>query len=316
MSQERQIEKYQYAASDTEKKIKEAGFPKDMKGMRFFDIGANEGAFCEMAFKRGAAWATGVERNEKWVNIALKDRDVSLCQQDWNEPWVDEGKTHYDLIIWFAASHYEQAPRRIFDRIEKALSPGGMFIWEGGIADGHTKTFSRLSRPDAPDRYPTIPMLEDLLSGFSFRRHGPSTSLPNQGNRVFYHCWKKKPKVVIIKGETRDGKTEMARAFEDAVVLGFDRYISELERAARHGGTTPLIQAIAGYDMPVIGTQKRLESYLRERELILDLVKDYTWPVTQDHDVYILEGGMLRLIKREIKEHLGKDFRVWDMESL
>lgn len=114
-----------------------------VKAKKIIDIGCNEGYFCFKLAELGAKNVIGIDKNNKWIDLAYKRNtydNVKFVHSD-----IQYLKTlnneSFDIIIILSAMHYmcdpidrdENQIPTIINEIIRILKPGGMFVFEGGV---------------------------------------------------------------------------------------------------------------------------------------------------------------------------------------
>jgi SAM-dependent methyltransferase len=115
--------------SYTENKLAKLALP-DLRGKRFLDLGCNMGFYCRHALAHGATRVVGVDSDAKVIEAARKvSADIELFDGGWDH--FPDGE--FDVIVCLSAIHYARDPVQLVQQIRTHLSPGGLFVLEGGL---------------------------------------------------------------------------------------------------------------------------------------------------------------------------------------
>lgn len=128
-----------------------------IKDQKVIDIGCNEGYFCFKLAELGAKSVIGIDKNDKWVNLANKRNtydNVEFINGDieYLKTLDDES---CDIILILSAMHYmcnpidrdEDEIPTIINEVVRLLKAGGIFIFEGGVCkENIQEPFLKLKR--------------------------------------------------------------------------------------------------------------------------------------------------------------------------
>jgi SAM-dependent methyltransferase len=197
--------------SNSQRKLQRLQIPLDLSGKAVLDVGCNEGFFCNVAAERGARKVVGIDFVKGNIDVAcrLYSRDhVTFIHQTWSS--LPEGP--FDLVIWSSAMHYELDPKSVFKDIYNKLTPDGLMILECGVINQPSKEMVPVPRQADTRWYPTMPFLrEEILDGFVVRQVAqPEIAFGDLVPRSVFHCSKRMPIVLLISGDSKDGKTTLA----------------------------------------------------------------------------------------------------------
>ena len=218
--------------TDSAHKLSRLKIPDDLKGKRVLDIGCNEGYFCNVALMRDASSVTGVDADARALDAAAdrySDERLNFVNSDWHS--LPEGQ--YDVILWTSAMHYELDPLKVLRNVHSRLAPGGFFILECGLLDIPRKEMVYSIRNDGGHWYPTAPLLDDMLerAGFKHRivSHAEHIGVDPVPRTVF-HCTRARPDVLIVRGRSGSGKTNLAKSIEHSAtkVISLDYFVSRI----------------------------------------------------------------------------------------
>jgi SAM-dependent methyltransferase len=221
--------------TDSSYKLTRLKMPADLTGKAILDIGCNEGFFCNQALKRGAEKVVGIDMDERFLAEARQrysDPRLTYIHQGWNT--LPEGP--FDLILWTSAMHYELDPQKILSSIADILAPTGTLILECGVQIAPRKEMVYSLRHDGGLWYPTLPLIENMLTkaGFSFRMVSHAELVGTDPiPRVVFHCTRRLPTVMLVGGTTGTGKSDLASQLYSSAtkVISLDHFISRIWQA-------------------------------------------------------------------------------------
>jgi len=222
--------------SDSQKRLERLLLPQDLTGKRVLDIGCNEGFFCSEAVKRGAASVIGIDGHRPFLDIAeskYRDPKIKFLHQRWDK--LPEGE--FDLVLWTSAMHYEINPAGVLQQISQILAPDGLFILECGVLEWSSKEMVLIVRHDHSLWYPTWPLLATMLSDFGVRWVAkPEITVGDSVPRTVLHCTPRKPIIMLIRGDTRKGKTFLAACISQSAtrVVSCDAVVSRIANGKYH----------------------------------------------------------------------------------
>jgi SAM-dependent methyltransferase len=221
--------------SDSALKLDRLGYPVDLNGQSFLDIGCNEGFFCGVALKRGAKRVVGIDFEANALEFAKANYPGGEYIRS---TWKTLPPGPFDLVQWSSAMHYELDPASVFEQIYQRLSPDGLLILECGAFDRSAKEMIQVQRHSDTLWYPTLRLLtEEFLKDFAVRCM--SYGVIAEGDpvpRYVFHCRKRMPTVLLIKGASKSGKGALSDCLSPAAtkVLQLDMYLSRIASAKYH----------------------------------------------------------------------------------
>lgn len=300
--------------TDSSYKLTRLKFPDSLSGKSVLDIGCNEGFFCNQALKRDAARVVGIDMDERFLNRArnfYSDPRLTFVHQGWTS--LPEGQ--FDLMLWTSAMHYELDPQKILNVIVQHLSVSGTFILECGVQMSPRKEMVYSMRHDGGLWYPTLPLIEDMLSkaGFSYRMvSGAELVGTDPIPRVVFHCKRKVPSVMMITGTSGDGKTGLAGQLYDAAtkVISLDHFISRI--AQSKWAHQPVEKFITETLDPASlgGTYDGIDEHGHTEAYIHLLCKG----IAANDELVVVEGYMTDKQRELMVEKLKTRARVWNVE--
>lgn len=304
----------QPGGSASEKKLLNLKLP-NMRGLRFLDLGCNEGFFCLHAKQNGAARVIGIDANERILSLARErakamGQDIDYFKSD----FLSAPEGPHDVILLSSALHYAANPIAVLDRISELLSPNGTFVLECGVVFAPGATVTRALRGPDERFFPTYDLLtKTWLRRFSFRYIGRSVDQPGDPiQRHVFHCKALKPTVILITGESGRGKSSLARGISDgAVVISTDKVFAPA-RVNTHK-TSPYQKL---YDDAVAATGGIGQGWLQVRENA-ELIKFFVETLSQaimlnkDAGTIVVEGFILSDLIEPLKKRLGNGYYYW-----
>lgn len=162
----------------------------DVAGTIALDVGCNEGYFSGRLASSGAAFVFGFDADDDVIAVARQRfTDVRFAVLDWDRPWqgVVPRLGSYDLALLVSALHYSQAPDTLIAKIRTALVPGGLLVFEGGVAEGAEDRVRVVREHDVTWHF-THAGLERLFADWRIERVTPSvTQATDPIPRFVYH---------------------------------------------------------------------------------------------------------------------------------
>lgn len=218
--------------TDSSYKLTRLKMPANLTGKTVLDIGCNEGFFCNQALQRNAEKVIGIDKDTRFLTEAKErysDPRITYVNQGWDT--LPEGL--FDLILWTSAMHYELDPQKVLCNIADSLSPAGTFILECGVYTSPRKEMLYSLRHDGGLWYPTLPLIEDMLTkaGLSYRMVSQAEVVGTDPiPRVVFHCTRKVPTVMVMAGTTRTGKTSLASLLFPVAtkVISLDQFVARI----------------------------------------------------------------------------------------
>lgn len=202
--------------SHTLDKLKALHMPV-LEGRSFLDVGCNEGFFCGFARFSGATRVVGIDHSAEFVRRAQsRFPDCEFHARDWNG--LPEGT--FDVILLASALHYADDQGALIDRLVEKLSPDGVLVLELGIVRSDKAEWVTVVRGIDERQFPTMPLLNELLRGKSWKWMGPSVRQAGDPvPRHVVHVSRRRPVAYLLMQPPASGKTSIARhLFEPAGV--------------------------------------------------------------------------------------------------
>jgi SAM-dependent methyltransferase len=176
-------------------------------GKRCLDLGCDEGYFCRMLRQSGARYCLGIDHSEASLDAARRragDGERDMQQYYWADiaaylalgPPPDE----FDLVVLASTYHYLRGlsdplpviSDPVLDSIVDYLTPGGLLVWEGGVADTDDPGWLAVRRLRDTVIHPTRFTFEQLLAVSFDRWRCVGRSVQQTGDpisRWVYHAW-------------------------------------------------------------------------------------------------------------------------------
>lgn len=305
----------QRGVSNSKRKLERLHVPADLTGMRVLDISCNEGFFCAEFARRGAREVIGIDRNKPALDFAREyygDLPITFLQRSWDE--LPEGP--FDLILWSSAIHYEPEPGKVLKKIENLLSPEGLFILECGVTGTSRKEMEIVPRKNDSLLFPTmLYLMDELLSPFSTRRKTQGELTEGDPTlRYVFHCKKKLPTVILLRGPHNDGKTYLSNMLTPSASksVSLDLFISRLGRPGFHHSE---IERYLQEKMP----SRDLSSVYRGIDvagLTTDYARQLRRLINTTDNLVVIEGYMTDPQVKALASELNGHAFVWDASRL
>ncbi len=297
--------------TDSSYKLSRLKMPDDLTGKAVLDIGCNEGFFCNQALKRNAGKVVGIDMDERFLGRAKEfyaDPRLTYIHQGWNT--LPEGP--FDLILWTSAMHYELDPQKILANIASKLTPGGTFILECGVQIAPRKEMLYSLRHDGGLWYPTLPLIEEMLTkaGFSYRIVSQAELVGTDPiPRVVFHCKRKIPTVMVVAGATGVGKTHLASLLYPAAtkVISLDHFVARIWNSK--WVHTPLEKFIKEKTDPA--SLDHTYDGIDANNLTEDYINLLAKGVASTDELVVIEGYMTDAQHQILKEKLSSRAHVW-----
>ena len=199
------------STSNSRRKLERICLPANLYGKAVLDLGCNEGFFCAEAVRRGATRVIGLDNSFDAINIA-RDKYAALNIEFTVGSWTKLPQEKFDIVLWLSAMHYEFDPAAILRSISECLHPNGMLILECGVFDAVEPQFVPVLRPKDVAWYPTLGLVPHLLADFGFRQiSAPELTPGDPVPRIVYHCVRRQPTVILLRGKSNVGKSSLTR---------------------------------------------------------------------------------------------------------
>lgn len=297
--------------TDSSHKLGRLKLPGSLTGKSVLDIGCNEGFFCNQALQRDAEKVVGIDMDEKFLSEARErysDPRATYLHRSWHD--LPEGM--FDLILWTSAMHYELDPQKILNDIAGTLSPAGTFILECGVHQSARKEMLYSLRHDGGLWYPTLPLIQDMLTraGFSYRLVSQAELVGTDPiPRVVFHCRRRIPTVMVLTGQSSAGKSDLASQLYPVAtkVISLDHFVARIWNAKwQH---TPLEKFIKENLDPnsLGGTYDGIDANDLTDAYITLLCKG----VAATDELVVIEGYMTELQRDLLVARLSSRARVW-----
>jgi len=297
--------------TDSSYKLTRLKVPDNLTGKSVLDIGCNEGFFSNQVLQRDAAKVVGIDMDEKFLSQAKErynDPRATYLLQGWNN--LPDGM--FDLILWTSAMHYELDPQKILTDIASHLSPDGTFILECGVQIAPRKEMLYSLRHDGGLWYPTLPLVENMLTraGFSYRMVSQAELVGTDPiPRVVFHCARRVPTVMVVAGTTGAGKSDLASQLYPSAtkVISLDHFVARIWNAK--WVHTPLEKFIKEKTDPnsLGGTYEGIDTNDLTEAYITLLCKG----VAATDELVVIEGYMTDPQRELLVAKLGTRARVW-----
>lgn len=178
-------------------------------GLRFLDIGCNEGFFCGYAKFAGAAEVVGLDASALYIERARQRfAGVQFLQQSWDV--LPPGP--FDVILLASALHYARDQADLINRAIAALTPGGTLVLELGVAPGEQNAWVEVERGADRRLFATWAKLTEILGPHAWKLI--SESVAQKGDpvpRYTLHINRRRPVAYLAMQPPGFGKTTICR---------------------------------------------------------------------------------------------------------
>lgn len=213
-------------ASRTMDKLTALKLP-DLDGLRFLDVGCNEGFFCGFAKFQSAKRVVGIDQSRGFIDRARsRFPDCEFYQQTWDD--LPEGE--FDVILLASALHYADDQAALVNRLVERLSANGVLVLELGIVSKKENEWVKVNRGIDQRYFPTMAKLTEVLAPYAWKWMGPSVSQSGDPvARHVVHISRRRPVAYLLLQPPGYGKSTIsARLFSPAgvPVVSGDQQIS------------------------------------------------------------------------------------------
>ena len=301
--------------TDSNHKLNRLKLPDNLSNKTVLDIGCNEGFFCNVALQRGATKVVGIDMDERFLDDARKryaNDQITFLKQGWNK--LPEGP--FDIILWTSAMHYELDPARILRNICAAVSPDGLFVLECGVHQIPRKEMVYSIRHDGGLWYPTLPFLENALSnaGLAYRIVSQAELVGTDPvPRVVCHCHVRRPTVLLVRGPTQSGKSNIAEMVKESAtkIIALDYFVARIAAAKwSHSDLENFIKQNVNPD-----DLGKLYNSIDQAGLTDAYAALVTKGVAPSDKLVIIEGFMTEPQAQAFTKCLKRLARVWEVDS-
>lgn len=102
----------------------------ELRGKRVLDLGCGYGWHCKYAADQGAAEVLGIDMSPKMLEEALRrNRDDRLRYRVCGVEEYEYPKETWDVVLSNLALHYVADLEKIFRKVYRTLTPGGVFLF-------------------------------------------------------------------------------------------------------------------------------------------------------------------------------------------
>lgn len=299
--------------SDSAHKLKAIQLPAKMDGLRVLDIGSSEGFFCNEIAKRGASRVLGIDllqKNTDFARATYTDNRIEFRTQGWSNLPDEE----FDVILWLSAMHYERDPKSIFHKISKRLATDGLFVLETGVFNIPGRSVKTVSRPGDTLVYPTMDYLTDvLLRDFCPKWMGGGYAVKGDPvPRHVFHCKTAKQTIVIVRGDSRSGKTYLSRKIDCSdKTLQIDQIVNDIIYSANQH--SPLEKFIKEHGQTNGGLAHLYRKIDEDGVLSLLFAKWISRMVYASDRLVTIDGDIQYQTLQHIKNELPRAV-FWEME--
>jgi SAM-dependent methyltransferase len=301
--------------SDTKRKLARLQLPESLAGKRVLDLGCNEGFFCGLAAQRGAIEVIGIDFEASNIEIA-KQRYARDGIRFLLQSWADLPPGPFDLVLWTSAMHYEMDPRSVVNSIASRLAPGGLLVLECGVMMVPGRSFVPVPRIADTRWYPSRDFLVDeILANFSVRQVAePEIAEGDFVPRVVFHCRQSLPTVILLRGQTGEGKTSLVERLRPSAtkVIELDVLVSRMgENPYPHNALEKFM--VSNYDPTDL---TRIYHGIDESDFARQYADWLSSSVAATDQVVIFEGFISDKQCALIEQSLRQKALVWDMKRV
>ena len=227
-------------ASRTLDKLKALMLP-EMSGLRFLDVGCNEGFFCGFAAFQGARESVGIDHSQLFIGRARRRfPGCTFHVQGWER--LPEGP--FDVILLASALHYAEDQEALVHQVASRLSPDGVLVLETGIVSSKKAEFVKVQRGIDERFFPTMPKMREVLRRYAWKWMGPSVSQDGDPvARHVFHVRPRRPLACLLLQPPGFGKTSIANSLFKANGVPVVSTDQLLDRVAK--GRMPADPALA-----------------------------------------------------------------------
>lgn len=181
-----------------------------MSGLRFLDVGCNEGFFCGYAKHSGAARVVGIDHSAVFIGRA-RERfpECDFHCQGWSN--LPEGE--FDVILLASALHYADDQPALVKLLMGKLARGGTLVLELGVVSQSGNQWVEVTRGIDKRLFPTWDKLHEVLQSYAWKHMGPSVSQSGDPvRRHVIHIRHRLPVVYLLTSPPGCGKSSIARS--------------------------------------------------------------------------------------------------------
>lgn len=180
-----------------------------LAGLRFLDVGCNEGFFCGYASFAGAAQVTGIDSNPTFVaRAARRFADCEFLCQSWDV--LPPGR--FDVILLASSLHYASDQEALIHRLMDKLEDDGTLVLELGIVSRGGSEWVEVKRGIDSRLFPTMARLREILEPYAWKHIGPSVQQAGDPvARHVVHVRRRRPYAILLLTEPASGKSSLAR---------------------------------------------------------------------------------------------------------
>jgi SAM-dependent methyltransferase len=178
------------------------------QGVRFLDVGCNEGFFCGFAHYQGAARVVGVDISAGYVQRARQRfPECEFIHGSWDALPGEE----FDVILLASALHYAEDQPALLHTLVERLAPNGVLVLELGIVASRACDWIKVQRGDDERLFPSMAKLREVLQPYAWKWMGPSVTQPGDPvPRHVVHVSRRRPLAYLMLEPPGTGKSTIA----------------------------------------------------------------------------------------------------------
>ena len=284
--------------------------PPDLAHRSVLHIGCGAGDLVAEMARRGAAHAVGLDIDATAIAAARERHQgdgVEFIEGDWSAPPAGP----FDLIVWSDSLKRAADPRAVLATLRKRLQPEGVLGLACGVHVG-AELQMKYGRTQDRSTYPTMPLLRDMLSGYSVRVTGrPEPPGSTMVEEWAFQCRPRKTTVMLIRSAGNSGKSSLASQLGPAAtkVIALDRTVPELRFAHRPGDR--LAEFVAAEAQT--GNLMRFYQAIDKAGLTDVYIEAVLEQISPSDELVVVEGFMTDAQARRFSERLGGRAFIWDV---
>ena len=270
--------------------VNKAGPKSPLLGLKVLDLSPDSDRRSEEYLRLGATAVTSIkegrEKHASGTQPAV--RNLSSINEVINE--------QFDVIVVLDTLHRISKPSELIKKCSHLLEPNGTLIIEWGVSEKAGKAWQAFHVNGETHRFPSQEIFaDDLLRDYSHRPfsiNGPYAL--TRITRTVFHCRHTQSIALVIAGQTKSGKTTLARALRrmGCPCLHTDDLLVEILYQSRYNDS-PVSKVVREHAYGPDVDLSKVGSAIVKADLQREFVRLLMLEAPLEADIFAVEGEIL-----------------------